>query len=143
MSWWLRSRAPAPGAEADAVLYALEASQPPVSQTKLAGLVGHYGFVSEAPGTTYFRVHAELDKEHAAEAAERLGGGERQLGVGASPRGDGAGGQLGTARRRRARAALDVLDRAAPGAGAELTLRTGAAVEGEAGGSHVSGSSVR
>ncbi len=64
----------APGAEADAVLYALEASQPPISETKLAGLVGHYGFAPDGAGTAYFRVHAELDKEHAAEAAGRLGG---------------------------------------------------------------------
>lgn len=62
----------APGAEADAVLYAIEASQPPVSETKLDGLVGHYGFAPEAAGTGYFRVHAELDKQHAAEAADRL-----------------------------------------------------------------------
>ncbi len=62
----------APGAEADAVLYSIEASQPPVSQTKLNGLVGHYGFAPEAPGTGYFRIHAELDKQHAAEAADRL-----------------------------------------------------------------------
>jgi pyrroloquinoline-quinone synthase len=65
-------RASAPGAETDAVLYALEASQPAVSETKLAGLVGHYGFAADDSGTTYFRLHAELDKEHAAEAAERL-----------------------------------------------------------------------
>jgi pyrroloquinoline-quinone synthase len=64
--------AAAPGAEADAVLYAIEASQPPVSQTKLDGLVGHYGFAPDDAGTTYFRVHAELDKQHAAEAAGRL-----------------------------------------------------------------------
>jgi pyrroloquinoline-quinone synthase len=64
--------AAAPGAEADAVLYAIEASQPPVSQTKLDGLVGHYGFEFDDPGAAYFRVHAELDKQHAAEAAGRL-----------------------------------------------------------------------
>jgi pyrroloquinoline quinone (PQQ) biosynthesis protein C len=64
----------APGAEADAVLYALEASQPPISETKLAGLVGHYGFAPESDGTAYFRVHSELDKVHAAEAAGRLAG---------------------------------------------------------------------
>ncbi|HST18212.1 MAG TPA: iron-containing redox enzyme family protein [Gaiellaceae bacterium] len=61
-----------PGAEADAVLYSLEASQPPVSRTKLEGLVSHYGFAADAPGTAYFRVHAVLDDEHAAQAAVRL-----------------------------------------------------------------------
>jgi len=64
--------AAAPGPESDAVLYALEASQPPVSRTKLAGLVGHYGFDADDPGTAYFRLHAELDEEHAAQAANRL-----------------------------------------------------------------------
>jgi pyrroloquinoline-quinone synthase len=64
--------AAAPGAEADAVLYAIEASQPPVSQTKLDGLVAHYGFAADDPGAAYFRVHAVLDEEHAAEAAARL-----------------------------------------------------------------------
>ena len=66
--------AAAPGAEADAVLYAIEAAQPPVSETKLEGLVGHYGFAPDDAGTAYFRVHAELDKQHAAEAADRLAG---------------------------------------------------------------------
>jgi pyrroloquinoline-quinone synthase len=64
--------AAAPGAETDAVLYAIEASQPAVSRTKLDGLVGHYGFEHDDPGTAYFRVHAVLDEEHAAEAADRL-----------------------------------------------------------------------
>ncbi len=62
----------AAGPEADAVLYAIEASQPPVSQTKLAGLVGHYGFAADGAGAAYFRVHATLDEEHAAAAAGRL-----------------------------------------------------------------------
>jgi pyrroloquinoline-quinone synthase len=61
-----------PGEEADAVLYAIEASQPPVSRTKLGGLVAHYGFAAEDPGAAYFRVHAVLDEEHAADAASRL-----------------------------------------------------------------------
>ena len=65
--------AAAPGPEADAILYAIEASQPPVSRTKLDGLVGHYGFAPDSAGTAYFRVHATLDEEHAAAAAERLG----------------------------------------------------------------------
>lgn len=64
--------AASPGPESDAVLYALEASQPPVSRTKLEGLIGHYGFAADDPGAAYFRVHAVLDEEHAAQAAERL-----------------------------------------------------------------------
>ena len=47
-------------------LYAVEASQPAISKTKRAGLVGRYGFV-EGPGTAYFRVHEGRDVEHAAE----------------------------------------------------------------------------
>jgi pyrroloquinoline-quinone synthase len=52
--------------EALAILYAVEAGQPEVSGTKLAGLVEHYGFAEAERGTAYFRLHAELDREHAA-----------------------------------------------------------------------------
>ena len=52
--------------EAVAILYAIEAGQPDVSRTKLAGLVDHYGFDESGEGTAYFRLHAELDHEHAA-----------------------------------------------------------------------------
>jgi pyrroloquinoline-quinone synthase len=48
-----------------AVLYVLEASQPEISRTKVAGLVAHYGYHPEGPATEYFRVHSELDREHA------------------------------------------------------------------------------
>jgi pyrroloquinoline-quinone synthase len=48
-----------------AVLYAIESTQPAISQTKLEGLVGHYGF-EEGPATEYFSLHAERDHEHAA-----------------------------------------------------------------------------
>jgi pyrroloquinoline-quinone synthase len=58
--------------EALAVLYAIEAGQPEVSTTKLEGLVEHYGFERSGPGTAYFRVHAELDHEHAAHSRELL-----------------------------------------------------------------------
>ncbi len=58
--------------EAAAILYAIEAGQPDVSKTKLAGLVEHYGFEEDSPGTAYFRVHAELDRAHAAEGRELL-----------------------------------------------------------------------
>jgi pyrroloquinoline-quinone synthase len=52
--------------EARAVLYAIEAGQPEISRTKLAGLVDHYGFEADSPATAYFAVHAERDHEHAA-----------------------------------------------------------------------------
>jgi pyrroloquinoline quinone (PQQ) biosynthesis protein C len=51
-----------------AVLYAIEASQPAISTTKLEGLREHYDHVEEGPATEYFRLHAELDVEHAAAA---------------------------------------------------------------------------
>jgi pyrroloquinoline-quinone synthase len=52
--------------EARAVLYAIESGQPEISRTKLDGLITHYGFEAHTPGTSYFELHAELDKEHAA-----------------------------------------------------------------------------
>ena len=58
--------------EAAAILYAVEASQPAISATKLAGLVDHYGFAPESPGTAYFELHAERDHEHAAESRATL-----------------------------------------------------------------------
>jgi pyrroloquinoline-quinone synthase len=58
--------------EALAILYAIEAGQPEVSRTKLTGLVEHYGFEGHGAGTSYFRLHAELDHEHAAESRELL-----------------------------------------------------------------------
>jgi pyrroloquinoline-quinone synthase len=54
-----------------AVLYAIEASQPEISQTKLDGLREHYDHVQEGPATEYFSVHAVRDREH-AESAGRL-----------------------------------------------------------------------
>jgi pyrroloquinoline-quinone synthase len=51
-----------------AVLYVLEASQPAISHTKLDGLITHYGYHPEGPATEYFRVHSELDREHASAA---------------------------------------------------------------------------
>jgi pyrroloquinoline quinone (PQQ) biosynthesis protein C len=48
-----------------AVLYAIEASQPAISETKLEGLVEHYGYSPDAPAVDYFRVHALRDHEHA------------------------------------------------------------------------------
>jgi pyrroloquinoline-quinone synthase len=58
--------------EALAILYAIEAGQPEVSRTKLAGLVEHYGFADAGRGTAYFRLHAELDREHAAHSRALL-----------------------------------------------------------------------
>src|SRR5205085_562049 len=61
-------------AEADAILYALESSQPAIAETKLAGLVAHYGFRGDEPATEYFRLHAALDHEHAERARTALAG---------------------------------------------------------------------
>lgn len=52
-------------------VYAVEAAQPAISETKLAGLRAHYG-VEGAPGTTYFELHAERDHEHAAAGRELI-----------------------------------------------------------------------
>ena len=60
-----------------AVLYAIEASQPAISATKLEGLSAHYGYGEEGPASEYFRVHESLDVEHAREARELI---ERLLG---------------------------------------------------------------
>jgi pyrroloquinoline-quinone synthase len=59
---------------AAAILYAIEAGQPAISETKLRGLVGHYGFSEQSPAVEYFTVHGERDHEHAAEARARLEG---------------------------------------------------------------------
>jgi pyrroloquinoline-quinone synthase len=58
--------------EALAILYAIEAGQPEVSETKLAGLQQHYGFAAAENGTAYFRLHAERDHAHAAHSRELL-----------------------------------------------------------------------
>lgn len=54
------------------VLYALEASQPAISTTKLAGLGEHYGIGADSAGQSYFKLHATLDVEHADQAAALL-----------------------------------------------------------------------
>ena len=61
---------------AAAILYAIESGQPEISATKLRGLVEHYEFEPESPGTAYFELHAARDHEHAAEARARLEGAE-------------------------------------------------------------------
>jgi pyrroloquinoline-quinone synthase len=48
-----------------AALYAIEAGQPAISQTKRDGLLELYGFEA-GPATAYFDVHSTLDHEHAA-----------------------------------------------------------------------------
>jgi pyrroloquinoline-quinone synthase len=58
---------------AAAILYAIEAGQPAISETKLRGLVDHYGFLQDSPAVEYFAVHGQLDHEHAAEARTALG----------------------------------------------------------------------
>lgn len=55
-----------------AVLYAIEAGQPEVSQTKLDGLLAHYGYNAEGPAVEYFRVHADRDRDHARQARELI-----------------------------------------------------------------------
>jgi len=55
-----------------AVLYAIEASQPEVSKTKLEGLTEHYGYSAEGPALEYFRVHELRDVEHARAAGELI-----------------------------------------------------------------------
>jgi pyrroloquinoline-quinone synthase len=57
---------------ATAILYAIEAGQPGISQTKLRGLLEHYGFSEDSAGIEYFALHGELDHEHAAEARAAL-----------------------------------------------------------------------
>ena len=56
-----------------AVLYAIEASQPAIAQTKLDGLSEHYGYQPEGPAVEYFTLHERLDREHARQARELIG----------------------------------------------------------------------
>ena len=58
--------------EALAVMYAIEAGQPAVSQSKLDGLAEHYGVAVDEPGAEYFALHSERDHEHAAESRREL-----------------------------------------------------------------------
>ena len=57
---------------ATAVLYAVDSAQPAIAETKLAGLIEHYGYRPDSPALSYFQVHAELDTEHAARAEQIL-----------------------------------------------------------------------
>ena len=58
--------------EALAVLYAVESAQPAISETKLRGLVAHYGFSPDDPSARYFTLHSERDVEHAEAARSAL-----------------------------------------------------------------------
>jgi pyrroloquinoline-quinone synthase len=49
-----------------AVLYAIESSQPAVSETKRDGLLEHYGASPDSTATRYFDVHMAVDHDHAA-----------------------------------------------------------------------------
>jgi pyrroloquinoline-quinone synthase len=66
-----------------AVLYVLEGGQPQIAATKLEGLVEHYGYAAEGPATEYFRLHRNLDVEHARQARELIG--ELAADAGAAP----------------------------------------------------------
>jgi pyrroloquinoline-quinone synthase len=53
-------------------MYAIEAGQPDVSQTKLDGLADHYGVARDQSGSAYFALHAERDHDHAADSRRAL-----------------------------------------------------------------------
>jgi pyrroloquinoline-quinone synthase len=55
-----------------AVLYAIEASQPAIAQTKVEGLIERYGYTAEGPAVEYFELHSKLDVEHARQARELI-----------------------------------------------------------------------
>lgn len=55
-----------------AVLYAIESSQPAISETKRTGLLEHYGALANSDATRYFDVHADRDHAHAAEDRQQL-----------------------------------------------------------------------
>lgn len=84
--------------ESMALLYAIEASQPAISQTKLDGLAAHYEIPVDSPAGAYFRLHAQLDAEHAREASELI--------VALMPREDAAAQAAEERMLSRARAAL-------------------------------------
>ncbi|GAC1524551.1 MAG: hypothetical protein NVS2B6_11230 [Thermoleophilaceae bacterium] len=55
-----------------AALYAIESSQPAISESKRAGLVEHYGAARGSDATRYFDVHAVVDHAHAAHNRREL-----------------------------------------------------------------------
>lgn len=52
-------------------LYAIEAAQPAISESKRIGLTQHYG-VEHPDATAYFDVHVDRDAEHAAAGRARI-----------------------------------------------------------------------
>jgi pyrroloquinoline-quinone synthase len=56
-------------------LYAIESGQPQISRIKRQGLAEHYG-VGDGDGNAYFRLHEQLDVEHAEAGRELI---ERHL----------------------------------------------------------------
>jgi pyrroloquinoline-quinone synthase len=57
-------------------LFAIESGQPAISRTKHEGLADHYG-IGDGDGNAYFRVHEQLDHEHADSGRALI---ERHLG---------------------------------------------------------------
>ena len=95
-----------------AVLYAIEASQPEISRTKLEGLTEHYGYVAEGPAVEYFTLHERLDVEHARQAGELI----REL-LDGRPDAEAAGRRDGRARAGGARGQLGAAGRRASAGG--------------------------
>ena len=62
-----------------AVMYVIEASQPAISTTKLAGLAEHYELAEGNPACDYFREHAVRDIAHSNQARAMI---ERHLAQG-------------------------------------------------------------
>jgi len=56
-------------------LYAIESGQPGIARVKREGLADHYG-IGDGEGNDYFRVHEQLDVEHARAGREMI---ERHL----------------------------------------------------------------
>jgi pyrroloquinoline-quinone synthase len=57
-----------------AVLYAIESSQPAISETKRDGLIRHYGAAPDSDATRYFDVHVTTDHVHARDDRRELEG---------------------------------------------------------------------
>ncbi len=66
-----------------AALYAIEASQPRISEVKRDGLIDHYGLEPSSDATAYFDLHAVRDHEHAAQhrslLSDRFGNGDVEV----------------------------------------------------------------
>lgn len=86
------------------VLYAIESSQPRISEVKRAGLIDHYGFEPSSEATAYFELHAVRDHDHAAHhrsvISTRMAGDDNGWLV--EPAEEAASRQLDAARRGRA-----------------------------------------